>query len=94
MTDIVERLRQCIGLIDVPHDDPWGWEMCKEAADEIERLRDENRKLREKQEALRSMTGCVFPDCIKRAENERLYRALHCVVPGDRRAMTQYSRRQ
>ena len=42
MTDIVERLRSLVILDEVGSDNPLG----REAADEIERLRTENKRLR------------------------------------------------
>ena len=47
MTDIVERLRINIKIIQELHKPIWDYETLKNAADEIERLREENKRFLE-----------------------------------------------
>lgn len=47
MTDIVEQLREPLGSSDSNFNYAYYNRMCQEAADEIERLREENKRLRE-----------------------------------------------
>ena len=64
MTDIVDRLRftQCVSMagtpLDMPREDP----LSLEAADEIERLRDERKELRDALERLTDGASELFAE--------------------------------